>query len=247
MTSRQPTEHETFPQAAALSASEGPVQTSVEHATLRIRQAIVTNAYRPGERIKVAEAAKRFGFSAMPVREALRKLEGEGLLAIVPNRGAVVRTIDADFLRDFYEVRTALEILALERLIPRITIDMLRELSALADRHVEAVERGDLNEIIMANRALHMRLFDMSGNKEAMRLYELGWELVHALRLRLSYQPQRLRTVAEEHQLLLDGLRQHDLASCAAVIRMHNMAGLEDMLRRMERHGKEGEPEHLRT
>lgn len=218
-----------------------PAQTSVDLATLHIRRAIVTNAYRSGERIKVAEAAKRFGFSAMPVREALRKLEGEGLLTILPNRGAVVRTIDADFLRDFYEVRTALVSVALERLVPRLTVDMLRELAMLVDAHVAAVERGDLNEIILANRALHMRLFDMSGNKEAMRLYELGWELVHALRLRLRYGPQRLQTVIEEHRLLLDGLRQHDLAACIAVLRMHNMAGLEDMLRRM--HSRHAEPE----
>lgn len=212
----------------------GPVQTSVDLATLQIRQAIVTNDYRPGERIKVAEAAKRFGFSAMPVREALRKLEGEGLVTIVPNRGAVVRTIDAEYLRDFYEVRTALEILALERLMPRLTVDMLRELSALADAHAEAMRKGDLNATIMANRALHVRLFELAGNKEATRLYELGWELIHALRLRVSYEPRRLETVAEEHQLLLDGLRQHDLAACASVIRMHNMAGLDDLLRRLE-------------
>jgi DNA-binding GntR family transcriptional regulator len=204
--------------------------TSVELVTRHIRRAIVTAAYRPGERIKVAEAAKRFGFSAMPVREALRKLEGEGLLTIVPNRGAVVRTINAKFLRDFYEVRATLEVLALERLIPRITLDMIQELSVLQKAHVEAIAGGDLDAIIMANRALHVRLFEMAGNQEATRLYELGWELIHALRLRFGYRLHRLDSVIEEHLLLLDGLRRQDLAACAATIRMHNTAGMDDIL-----------------
>ncbi|SCZ29342.1 GntR family transcriptional regulator [Afifella marina] len=204
--------------------------TSVEQATALIRRAIVTAEYRPGERLKVADAARRFGFSAMPVREALRKLEGEGLVAILPNRGAVIRPIDEKFLKDVYEVRTALETLAVQRLMPRITLAMLDELSALQAAHAAAVERADLEEIIMANRALHTRLFELAGNAEATRLFELGWELIYALRRRLGYRPNRLASVIEEHRLLVDALRRHDFAACAAILRMHNTAGMEDMI-----------------
>lgn len=205
-------------------------QTTVEQATRLIRGAIVTNEFRPGERIKVVDIASRFGFSAMPVREALRKLEGEGLVAIVPNRGAIVRPIDAKFLEDVYDVRTALEILALERLIPIMTLNKLDALIQLQAVHVEAVERGDLEAIVGANRDLHVKLFEMAGNREATRLYELGWELIHALRLRCGYSLHRLDVVIEEHRQLLEGLRRQDVVACNAVMRMHNRAGLEDIL-----------------
>src|SRR5690606_26673236 len=83
--------------------------TSVEHTTQLLREAIVQGHFGPGERIKITEAAQYLNVGAMPAREALRKLEGEGLVSIAPNRGATVREVNHKFIEDIYEVRTTLE------------------------------------------------------------------------------------------------------------------------------------------
>ena len=75
------------PSRTRREADSEPSQTSVDQASLLIRQAIITGQYGPGERIKLSDLTERFGLSAMPMREALRKLEGEGLVQIEANRG----------------------------------------------------------------------------------------------------------------------------------------------------------------
>jgi len=211
-----------------------PSQTSVEHASLLIRQAIISGQYGPGERIKLSDLTERFGLSAMPMREALRKLEGEGLVQIEPNRGATVRRVDRKFLEDLYEVRAQLEILAVGRSIERMTVDKLQAIDALRLAHERAAQAGDMQQIVDANRSLHVQLFNIAGNLEAQRLFQLGWELIHALRMRFGYRPNRLEIIVREHKMLMDALTRLDRNAAEAVIRMHTYAGLEDILQALE-------------
>ena len=82
---------------------------------LRIRDDIVSGALRFGERITMDALSSRYGVSHMPVREALRELQGEGLVQIEPNRGARVRSIDSSFVENLFEIRTALEVMLVRR------------------------------------------------------------------------------------------------------------------------------------
>lgn len=208
---------------------------TVDQVTLVIREAIVRGQYGPGERLKVAEVARRFGFSAMPIREALRKLEGEGVVQITAYRGATVKPVNRQFIADLYDVRTYIEFLALRRAIERMTLEKLAALDAVRKEHEAAVAAADSDAALEVNRRLHITLFEIAGNAEATRLFERSWEIVAALRHRFGYGPGRLATIVEEHRLLLDALRRADLPAAKAVIRMHNQAGLEDLLSNLER------------
>lgn len=208
---------------------------TVDEVTSVIREAIVRGQYGPGERIKVAEAAQRFGFSVMPIREALRKLEGEGVVQIMAYRGATVKPVNRQFIADLYDVRTAIEFLALRRAIERMTLDKLAALDAIREEHEAAVAAGNIDAALEVNRRLHITLFEIAGNGEATRLFERSWEIVSALRHRFGYGPGRLATIVKEHRLLLDALRRADLRAAEVVIRMHNQAGLEDLLSNLER------------
>lgn len=223
---------ETLDLVATTSGDDDAAATMVDQIAVVIRQAILQGQYGPGERIKVAEIAQRFGFSSMPIREALRKLEGEGIVLIAPNRGATVRTLDRPFIEDLYDVRTALELLAVRRALERMTLDKLDRLEALWQAHKQAVLDGNIPVAVDTNRKLHVALFEIAGNGEATRLFERGWETIYALRLRFGYQPGRLETIVSEHRLLIDALRRSDLATAETLIRMHNRAGLEDLLSR---------------
>jgi DNA-binding GntR family transcriptional regulator len=204
--------------------------TSVEQATNLIRQAIVRGHYGPGQRIKISETAEQFGVSAMPVREALRKLEGEGMVSITPNRGATVRPVDEKFIEDIFEVRTTLEIMILGRCIDSLTLAKLKSLDRLIEEHRAAVATGDIAGTLTTSRAFHTALFEFGGNHEAERLFKRGWDTILALRLRFGYSQERLDTGTLEFRQLADALRRRDAKEAEAVIRMHNRAGMEDLL-----------------
>lgn len=225
--------------AAPAAADEDAGVTSVEQTTNLIRQAIVLGRYGPGERIKISEAAAQLQVSAMPVREALRKLEGEGIVAISPNRGATVRPVDEKFIEDIYEVRTMLEILILARCIDALTLAKVKALRALIAEHRAAVAAGDIARTLASARDFHLALFAIGGNHEAERLFQRGWDTIHALRLRFGYGRERLEHMVLEFEQLLDTLRRRDAREAEAVIRMHNRAGMEDLLERIAdaRHG----------
>lgn len=220
--------------ARVVAASDDDTSvTSVEQTTNLIRQAIVQGRYGPGERIKISEAAERFSVSAMPVREALRKLEGEGMVSISPNRGATVRPVDEKFIEDIYEVRTMLEIMILGRCIEALTLAKLKRLEELIDRHRTAVAALDIVGTLDSARIFHLALFEIGGNHEAERLFQRGWDTILALRLRFGYSSERLEHMGLEFQALIAALRRRDAREAEAVIRMHNRAGMEDLLHRI--------------
>lgn len=208
---------------------EDAASNSVEQACLLIRQDILSGHFGPGARIKVADLSSRFGFSAMPLREALRKLEGEGLVEIEPNRGATVRKLDRSFIEDLFELNAELQLLAIRRFLRVMTLDKLDELEARATAYAEAVAAGDRERGVRLNRDLHARMVEFGGNREALRMFLRGWELIGAFRLRYGYGPGRERGLVREHRLLLDALRRQDLQMAEAIIRMQQAAVLEDL------------------
>lgn len=216
---------------------EDAASNSVEQACLLIRQEILSGHYAPGARLKVADLSGRFGFSAMPLREALRKLEGEGLVEIEPNRGATVRKLDRGFIEDLFELNAELQLLAIRRALKVLTLDKLDELEDRAAAYAAAVEAGDRERGVRLNRELHARLVEFGGNREALRMFLRGWELIGAFRLRFGYGPDRERGLVREHRLLLDALRRQDLPMAEAVIRMQQAAVLEDLFARLGEDG----------
>lgn len=207
--------------------------TSVEQVSNLIRQAIVQGRYGPGERIKITEVAEYLGVSAMPVREALRKLEGEGIVSITPNRGATVRPVDRKFIEDIYEVRTTLELMVVDRCVTNMTMAKLQHLEQLLATHERAADSGDIPSSLATARAFNTALFEYGGNQEAERLFLRGWDTIHALRLRFGYSTERLATMRLEFSLLIAALRRQDLVEARALIRMHNRAGMEDLLEKL--------------
>jgi len=214
---------------------EDTTASSVEQAATLIREAIAQGHLGPGERIKITEAAARFGVGTMPVREALRKLEGEGLVNIAPNRGATVRAVDQKFVEDIYEVRTTLEVMTVAKCAQHMTLARLKTLEALVVRQRNALQSGNFAETMESTRLFHAMLLEIGGNSEAQRIFQRGWEILHTLRMQLGYSQERLENMPVEYDYLVDALRRQDAARAEAVVRMHNRAGMEDLLARLAR------------
>jgi len=207
--------------------------SSVELAANLIRAAIAQGQLGPGTRVKITEAAARFGVGTMPVREALRKLEGEGLIIIAPNRGATVRAVDQKFVEDIYEVRTTLEAMTVAKCAQHMTLARLGTLEALVVRQREALKSGDFAETMESSRLFHAMLLEIGGNLEAQRIFHRGWEILHTLRMQLGYSQERMENMPLEYEYLVDALRRQDATRAEAVVRMHNRAGMEDLLARL--------------
>jgi DNA-binding GntR family transcriptional regulator len=114
-------------------AHAAPTPTNLR-ASDRLRADILAGAFGFGARLKIEDLARRYATSHMPIREALRSLHGEGLIVIEPNRGARVRSIDVDFVRNMFDLRVAIEAMMTRRAAERATSDDLAQLAAIESR-----------------------------------------------------------------------------------------------------------------
>lgn len=209
------------------------VENSADQATRLIREAILSGQIGPGERLKTAELAQRLGFSTMPLREALRKLEGEGLVEIEPNRGATVRKLDRGYITDLFELNTDLRISAVRRGMTTLTLERLRKLEALAQEYRDHIEKSEDLEALRVNRDFNAKLVEYGGNGEALRIFLHGWDIIFAFRRGFGYGTGRRRVMAEEMQMLITALHRHDAVAAEAILRMQNAAMIEDLVSRI--------------
>ncbi|MGO4852323.1 GntR family transcriptional regulator [Phaeovulum sp. W22_SRMD_FR3] len=208
-------------------------ENSVDQVTRLIREDILSGRLRPGDRLKTAELAQRLGFSTMPLREALRKLEGEGLVEIEPNRGATVRQLDRSYVTDLYELNTELRIFAMRRGMATLTLARIDELETLAAEYHDKITSGADDAALEINRRFNARLVEFGGNKEALRVFLRGWDTIFAFRRSYGYGSGRRRIMAQEMKLLLEAMRRQDVAGAEAILRMQNAAMMEDLVARL--------------
>ena len=172
----------------------------------RIRADILSGAFGAGERIKIAELAERYAVSAMPIREALRTLDGEGLVTIIPNKGARVRSVDSDFVRNLYDIRGALEAMLVEYACNNMTFTARQEIESIQAELEQAVGRDDMVDVLTANARFHGVINQLGKNPEAVRLLGMGQNLIISLRRQFGFQSGRLNGIVNEHRALMEAL-----------------------------------------
>ena len=188
---------------------------------LRIRDDIVSGALRFGERITMDALASRYGVSHMPVREALRELQGEGLVQIEPNRGARVRSIDSSFVENLFEIRTALEVMMVRRAAARCTPSDIAELQAIEGTLEQCIVSGDHALLVAENRRFHQAINRCAANADALPLIDKHWMLLAALWRHYGYGQDRFTGVANDHQNLIQALAAHDQEAAAMIMGAH--------------------------
>ncbi|MDT0309569.1 GntR family transcriptional regulator [Streptomyces sp. DSM 44917] len=188
-----------------------------------LRRAITSGELRPGAPIRQEALAARLDVSRVPLREALRMLEGEGLVEHRAHRGYVVAELSMDGLREVYRIRELLEAEAL-----RVAADRLAEALPEAEEAQREVERaaaaGEVAAMAAANRRFHFALTDASGLPRLGRLIGSLWDATDAYRSLYYAEPGNRERVVAEHRAVLAALRAGDAE--AAVRRLdHHRAG----------------------
>lgn len=135
-----------------------------------LRQAILHGELKPGERLMEIQLANKLGVSRTPIREAIRKLELEGLVLMIPRKGAEVAEITEKSLRDVLEVRKALEELAVQLCCDKITKEEIRELEKAAEDFKTAIRNGGLTEIAEADVKFHDVIYMATDNQKLIQL-----------------------------------------------------------------------------
>jgi DNA-binding GntR family transcriptional regulator len=186
-----------------------------------LREAILTGRLAPGERLVEAEVARQMGVSRAPIREAIRKLERDGLVEYIPRRGTVVVKLSPEEVRDAYYLRAHLEAYAIRRAAVRITDEDLAALEDLIARMRECATHEDLHGLIAADVAFHARICQASGSARLYRLWDSlnphCWTLLTSLKV-AGY---TLLQIAERHQPVLAALKARDPDRAEAEIRRH--------------------------
>ena len=186
-----------------------------------LRTAIITGEFAPGERLMEISLAERLGVSRTPVREAIRKLELEGLVVMIPRRGAEVARITEAGLKEVLEVRCALEELAVELVCRRIDKAGLGELKDAHQKFVEAVQEGDTLEITNQDEAFHECIFKQSGNKRLLQMVNNLKEQMFRYRMEFVKERNYHTELIREHEMLLQAIGKRDEAAAKELMKHH--------------------------
>lgn len=180
-----------------------------ERIAAHLREAILSGEIAPGERIRQEEVAERLGTSRLPVREALRMLEAEGLTEHTANKGARVPALDRHELDVLYQMRERLEPLALTESIPNLSAREIHELEALADR---IAADTDLTEFLVLDRAFHLGSYAGCGTEHLVATVTRMWNSTQPYRRMFMSLggPDRRWIVDHEHRLILDAIKRAD-------------------------------------
>ena len=175
-----------------------------------LKRQILVGEIAPGTRMMEVELADVMGVSRTPVREAIRKLEKEGLVTIEPRKGAYASNISIKDMVDVLEVRQGLEGMAAAIASGKITERQKAELLNVVEKYKAAVESANIEEIIKYDEEFHSMIISISGNKTLMQVFSTVQEL--ALRFRYIYYDDfnRYESMPKEHQLIEEAIMSGD-------------------------------------
>lgn len=186
-----------------------------------IRNDIITGQFEPGARLKISELVARYGISAMPIREALHQLQGEGLIVLSANRGASVRRIDETFLWQIYEVRKSLEMYFVAELASHATakeIVGMKAMLAQQDVAVAAADEGALQEL---DRAFHRAIVGATANGEAVDILNRTYDLTRPLRIRFGRSAEQRKGIPRDHRAIVKAIARQEAQQAAKLVSEH--------------------------
>ncbi len=186
-----------------------------------LRRAILTGELKPGERLMEIHLANRLGVSRTPIREAIRKLELEGLVTMIPRRGAEVAQITEKSLQDVLEVRRALDALCVELACDRITFEEKEALKKACDEFEAATRTGDVTTIAGADVALHDIIVQATGNQRLIQLINNLSEQMYRYRFEYIKDEKGHDNLVNEHRMIYESIQQGDKKKAAEAAKLH--------------------------
>lgn len=202
--------------------------TSIQHAVLdELRRWIHSGKLQPGAKVLQEDVAASLGTSVVPVREALKTLQSEGLLVHHPNRGFFVTKLSREELIELCSIRSALETLAVEKALAFLTDEDLTHMDELIEAMEAADRNGELEELIRLDRAFHFTLFEASRSPHLMRIIEMTWDQSDAYRSAFFVDPTHRATTHREHHEIVRAARAGDAEAVGRLLDGHRLTPVQ--------------------
>ena len=186
-----------------------------------LRQAILRGELKPGERLMEIQLANKLGVSRTPIREAIRKLELEGLVLMIPRRGAEVAEITEKSLRDVLEVRDALEVLCVDLACDRISDEDIESLKEAAKEFELALQGGDVTEYAEADVKFHDIIYHATDNQKLIQLLYNLREQMYRYRVEYLKRKEVHKILLEEHEHIIECIEKKDKEAAKIAISTH--------------------------
>ncbi len=186
-----------------------------------LREAILKGELKPGERLMEIQLAEKLGVSRTPIREAIRKLELEGLVIMIPRKGAEVAKISEKSLRNVLEVRCSLEELAAELACQRMSDEQFDEMEEAEETFKESVARGDIIEIAENDEHFHDLMYEGTDNDRLVSILNNLREQMYRYRLEYIKDEGKRQVLIAEHEAILKALKGRKVDEAKEAVRTH--------------------------
>ena len=207
--------------------------------TSKLREVILKGEFKEGERLIQEEWAAKLGVSRMPIRDALKQLEVEGLVRIEPRRGAIVTPISSEDINEIYELRALLEGEAVVQSMPNLTEEDLQELEHLY-RKMTALKNSekDMEEYTKLNKKFHEVLLSGCKWRRIQQMIDTLWKGIPQYTPSLIFDD--LQEKHEEHRAMIDFIKRKDAEQLRKMMRKHILRTKDNLLKVMDK-SKDGE------
>lgn len=212
------------------------------HQTLRerivdtIREAIISGILSSGTKISEPELAERFGISRTPIREALRQLETEGFITVVPRKGAVVSTLSRKDVEDFYELKSVLEAFAAKKAVELVTDNDISKMENLNRQLEKLASKGDLKRAFQVHNDFHHVFLEACGNEKLFIIAKGLEKQFQRFRMSLSV-PGKIERLVKQHWDIIDAFRKKDAGLVEELVKENALYGMSVLIKESEQEG----------
>lgn len=205
-----------------MAISEHIVRNSL-HDTLisHLRELITQGELSAGDKVPEQQLCERFGVSRTPMREALKVLASEGVLQLLPNRGAIVARISEEEIQELFPIMAALEAVAGEFACQRATNRDIARVRKLHDEMIAHYRNGAEGAYLSHNREIHRTIFDIAGNPTLSAFYHQILTRIHCFRFVVRKSPEHWSSAVAEHEEIIAALEARDGPRLASLLRDH--------------------------
>ena len=186
-----------------------------------LRQAILKGEIQPGERLMEIQLAEKMGVSRTPIREAIRKLANEGLVTMIPRKGAVVAGISEKMLMDVLQVRMTLEKMAYECAFKFITDEQIEALKTTEKEFEESIKENDLVKIAEVDEKFHFIIYDAAQNDKLKEILTNLRENMYRYRMEYAKNKESREQLIKEHTEMIETFIKHDSVEGLKVVEQH--------------------------
>lgn len=205
-----------------------------------LRDAILKSVLKPGERLMEIQLAEELGVSRTPIREAIRKLEQEGFVVIIPRKGAYVSEISLKDLNDVYEIRAALEGLAASLAAERATRDEIDQMEMCLVRETGLLDCDNYLATVESDIELHNLIYKAARNERLYSTLNNLLEQIYRARVASTALPGRKKKSLDFHRRIVESISEHDEEQAQRIAREHIESGQQAMLEHLSvnKHGR---------